>query len=162
MPAAADDESLRMSRSETLAGADATLEGETLVLTLRGEWKMTGARPAWESVLGAAVGTGADTGQVKSPGQLASHYAPSIPVRLNVTHFEEGEALLAFGSPVPEGAETTLNLSENGNLTEAAANLFGYLRALDNGYHKAIAVMPIPNEGVGEAINDRLKRAAVR
>lgn len=97
-----------------------------------------------------------------SPGQLESHYAPAIPVRLNATELKAGEALLAFGHNVPVGAETTLNLSESGNLLEAAANLFGYLRALDNDYHTGIAVVTIPAEGVGEAINDRLRRAAHR
>lgn len=97
---------------------------------------------------------------LKSPGQLASHYAPSIPVRLNATDVLADEALLAFGPDVLLGAATVLNLSERGDVIEAAANLFSYLRALDNSYHKAIAVMPIPNDGVGEAINDRLMRAA--
>lgn len=101
-----------------------------------------------------------ETGALKSPGQLASHYAPSIPVRLNASDISAGEALLAFGSDIPNGAKTTLNLSPSGNLIEAAANLFSYLRALDIPAHEAIAVMPIPNEGIGEAINDRLRRAA--
>lgn len=115
-----------------------------------------------EAVTKTIVQSGADTGQLKSPGQLASHYAPSIPVKLNVSSLEEGDALLAFGPHELPGAETVLNLSPTGDLNEAAANLFRYLRALDNGYHRAIAVMPIPNEGIGEAINDRLKRSAAR
>lgn len=98
---------------------------------------------------------------IKSPGQLESHYAPSLPVRLNATHIEPGEALLAFGPPIP-GAAQVLNLSEGGNLLEAAANLFAMLRALDDPRYTAIAVMPIPEEGLGEAIADRLRRAAVR
>ncbi|MBN8543384.1 MAG: threonylcarbamoyl-AMP synthase [Alphaproteobacteria bacterium] len=97
---------------------------------------------------------------IKSPGMLLHHYAPSIPVRLNATRVEGDEALLAFGTDVPSGARTTLNLSPSGNLVEAAANLFGYLRILDHLPHKMIAVMPIPEQGIGEAINDRLKRAA--
>lgn len=100
--------------------------------------------------------------RLKSPGQLASHYAPSIPVRLNATQVTKAEALLAFGPDPLTGAATTLNLSARGDLIEAAAHLFSYLRALDNGYHRAIAVMPIPHEGIGEAINDRLTRASVR
>ena len=71
-----------------------------------------------------------------------------------------GEALLAFGGPVPEGAVMTLNLSAAGDLREAAANLFGYLRALDACGARTIAVMPVPDDGLGEAINDRLRRAA--
>ncbi len=115
-----------------------------------------------EAVTKTVVLSGTDTGQLKSPGQLAAHYAPSIPVKLNITKLEEGDALLAFGLNAPLGAETTLNLSPTGDLVEAAANLFSYLRALDNGYHRAIAVMSIPDIGIGEAINDRLKRSAVR
>lgn len=110
-------------------------------------------------------------GEIKSPGLLLKHYAPSIPVRLNAVDVGEGEALLAFGSikfmglkkggganSLPE--DKIRNLSEEGDLYEAASNLFAYLHALDNGENKAIAVMNIPNQGVGIAINDRLKRAA--
>lgn len=97
---------------------------------------------------------------LQSPGMLASHYAPSIPVRLDVTLPHPQEALLAFGTNVPQGAKTTLNLSEAGDLNEAAANLFRYLRRLDGAQHSAIAVMPVPQHGLGVAINDRLKRAA--
>ncbi|MFZ4541830.1 MAG: Sua5 family C-terminal domain-containing protein, partial [Rickettsiales bacterium] len=102
---------------------------------------------------------GGGSSAFKSPGMLESHYAPSIPVRLNATELDEEEALLAFGPAPLLGALTTLNLSPSGDLLEAAANLFAYLRALDNGYHTAIAVMPIPAIGIGDAINDRLKRA---
>ncbi len=98
---------------------------------------------------------------MRSPGQLASHYAPSIPVRLNVTQMRAGEALLAFGASELADAERMMNLSPTGNLLEAAANLFAYLRALDNAKFTGIAVMPIPNIGIGEAINDRLSRASI-
>lgn len=98
---------------------------------------------------------------LKSPGLLASHYAPSIPVRLNVLDVASDEALLAFGPSPLTGAATTLNLSPRGDLIEAAANLFAYLRALDVPAHRAIAVMPIPSAGIGEAILDRLTRASV-
>jgi L-threonylcarbamoyladenylate synthase len=94
-----------------------------------------------------------------APGMLASHYAPHTPVRLKATRLEPGEALLAFGPPLP-GAERVLNLSPGGDLVEAAANLFSHLRALDAAGARAIAVMPIPSHGLGEAINDRLARAA--
>jgi len=93
-----------------------------------------------------------------SPGMLRSHYAPRARVRLNAHEAHRGEVLLGFGPDAPD--ETILNLSETGDLTEAAANLFGYLRALDHCRADTIAVMPIPNEGLGEAINDRLTRAA--
>jgi L-threonylcarbamoyladenylate synthase len=105
-----------------------------------------------------------DSGQPLAPGMLASHYAPRAKVRLNAVTLEAGEALLAFGLGAISGidaASAVMNLSERGDLGEAAANLFGHLRALDgNGVH-AIAVMPVPDEGLGEAINDRLRRAAV-
>jgi L-threonylcarbamoyladenylate synthase len=102
--------------------------------------------------------------QPLAPGMLASHYAPRSPVRLNATTIEPGEALLAFGSSAVAGvdkAAAILNLSASGDLIEAAANLFHHLRELDAKAAMQIAVMPIPNEGLGEAINDRLRRAAV-
>jgi L-threonylcarbamoyladenylate synthase len=105
-----------------------------------------------------------DDGQPVAPGMLASHYAPRTPVRLNATHLEPGEALLAFGPVTLSGhrvAARILNLSEGGDLTEAATHLFGHLRALDAANARAIAVMPIPERDLGEAINDRLRRAAV-
>lgn len=118
---------------------------------------------------------GGDNGEaaeaVKAPGMLLKHYAPSIPVRLNAVDLEPGEALLAFGSDkfmgikgggaakdLPE--EQRRNLSEEGDLNEAAANLFAMMRALDKPENKGIAVMSIPDEGLGVAINDRLRRAA--
>jgi L-threonylcarbamoyladenylate synthase len=102
--------------------------------------------------------------QPLAPGMLSSHYAPHTRVRLNAEHLEPGEALLAFGPISISGideATAIKNLSARSDLHEAAANLFGYLRSLDTEAAKAIAVMPIPNEGLGEAINDRLRRAAV-
>jgi L-threonylcarbamoyladenylate synthase len=95
---------------------------------------------------------------------LASHYAPRATVRLNAREVAPGEALLAFGAarlPGADGAAAVMNLSPAGDIDEAAANLFGYLRALDAKAPRAIAVMPIPEHGLGEAINDRLRRAAV-
>jgi L-threonylcarbamoyladenylate synthase len=90
---------------------------------------------------------------------LASHYAPKARVRLDAAMPRADEALLAFG-PAPAFAGTTLNLSPRGDLIEAAANLFSHLRALDASGATSIAVMPVPHDGLGEAINDRLKRAA--
>lgn len=96
-----------------------------------------------------------------APGMLASHYAPRTTVRLNAKHLDADEALLAFGPNEIAGGAAAMNLSPTGDLVEAAANLFSYLRALDTKGARAIAVMPVPDEGLGEAINDRLRRAAV-
>jgi L-threonylcarbamoyladenylate synthase len=98
-----------------------------------------------------------------APGQLASHYATRARLRLNAQSVNPGEALLAFGPDVPLGAQYAallLNLSPRGDLVEAAANLFSHLRALDACGAPSIAVMPVPQQGLGEAINDRLNRAA--
>jgi L-threonylcarbamoyladenylate synthase len=121
-----------------------------------------------ERVLGRALlqppdERSSDSGQPLAPGMLASHYAPRTPVRLNADRLEAGEALLAFGPHAISGVEVgpdVMNLSARGDLAEAAANLFGYLRALDARGARAIAVMPVPHHGLGEAINDRLRRAA--
>jgi L-threonylcarbamoyladenylate synthase len=98
-----------------------------------------------------------------APGQLASHYAPRTPLRLDAAEVKEREALLAFGDELPMAAERAvkvLNLSPRSDLIEAAANLFSQLRTLDAAGARAIAVMPVPRIGLGEAINDRLQRAA--
>jgi L-threonylcarbamoyladenylate synthase len=119
------------------------------------------AREEIERVLGHPLGspTESDDTAPLAPGMLASHYAPRARVRLNALTPEPGEALLAFG-PAPAAAGPTLNLSPRGDLVEAAANLFSHLRALDASGAQRIAVMTIPDEGLGEAINDRLARAA--
>jgi L-threonylcarbamoyladenylate synthase len=119
-------------------------------------------RETIERVLGFALATSeaSPDDAPLAPGMLASHYAPRTPLRLNATSVKPGEALLAFGFDVPQGAARTLNLSTKGDLVEAAANLFSHLRALDKGGFPSIAVMPVPNDGLGEAINDRLARAA--
>ncbi|MGJ5203039.1 L-threonylcarbamoyladenylate synthase [Bradyrhizobium sp. HKCCYLR20261] len=101
--------------------------------------------------------------QPLAPGMLASHYAPRAAVRLGATEVAPDEALLAFGPAALPGAAraaAVLNLSAAGDPAEAATNLFGYLRSLDTSGIHSIAVMPIPNDGLGEAINDRLRRAA--
>jgi L-threonylcarbamoyladenylate synthase len=100
------------------------------------------------------------SGRVMSPGMLASHYAPSLPVRLAATEARPGEALLAFGPEAPPGFAEILWLTRSGDLAEAAANLFAMLRGLDRPSFTGIAVMPIPEHGLGRAINDRLRRAA--
>ncbi len=112
-----------------------------------------------------------DNEEPRSPGQLLKHYAPDTPVRINAVDVKKGEALLAFGSikfmgVQGGGAASSLphdsyrNLSEGGDLYEAAARLFIYLKELDRPEHTGIAVMNIPDSGIGAAINERLKRAA--
>jgi L-threonylcarbamoyladenylate synthase len=99
---------------------------------------------------------------VRSPGQSVSHYAPRAHIRMNATSTTKGEVLLAFGDPsgLPKGSHAALNLSADGDLHEAAANFYAMLRTLDDFGTRSIAVMPIPETGLGEAINDRLRRAA--
>lgn len=138
---------------------------ESTVLDLTGEQPVL-LRPGsvtvdqLETVLGPV--TLAEAGShIKAPGMLASHYAPALPVRLNADRADADEALLAFGPDrfVLGGAER-LNLSLSGDLNEAAANLFAMLRRLDKPERSGIAVMYIPDTGLGVAINDRLRRAA--
>ena len=115
-----------------------------------------------EAVIGMKLLRGGAVG-VEAPGMLASHYAPGAAVRLNAGTVGEGEALLAFGSQRAEGwrhAAAFLNLSVSGDLREAASNLFAYMQDLDRSGARTIAVEPIPFDGLGEAINDRLSRAA--
>lgn len=102
----------------------------------------------------------ADPAAPISPGQLASHYAPNAALRLDATEVRPGEALLAFGAGAPATDGPMINLSESGDLAEAAAGLFAALRSLDSTGAATIAVMPIPEHGLGEAIRDRLRRAA--
>ena len=129
------------------------LEGRTLLLR-------PGAIPRAEieAVTGPLVDPNAEEGS--SPGRLAGHYAPKTPVRLEATSVDSDECLLAFGIPIAGHPKAVRNLSLRGDLGEAAANLFGHLRALDKVSCRAIAVMPVPDYGLGEAINDRLRRAA--
>ena len=103
------------------------------------------------------VGVATSETPLKSPGMLERHYAPATPLRLEARSAEAGEILLGFGPEAPGG---TLNLSVDGNLLEAAANLFAMLRDLEQAGPAGIAVMPIPKMGLGAAINDRLRRAA--
>jgi L-threonylcarbamoyladenylate synthase len=126
-------------------------DGETPLLLRKGGIE----REEIEAITGPLVrpATGAPKA---SPGMLASHYAPSAALRLNAVKADEGEAYLGFGPDYPGD----LNLSPAGDLREAASNLFAYLRQLDASGVTAIAVAPIPDNGLGEAINDRLQRAA--
>jgi L-threonylcarbamoyladenylate synthase len=120
-----------------------------------------------EVALAEAAPSAAPAGNVDdvpiAPGALASHYAPRARLRLDAQRVDAHEALLAFGPTLPAGAAraaAVLNLSPRGDLIEAAANLFSHLRALDASGAATIAVMPVPRTGLGEAINDRLERAA--
>jgi L-threonylcarbamoyladenylate synthase len=121
-------------------------------------------REALEAALGRKLlGAARETGAPRAPGMLASHYAPRAKVRLDIDRVAPGDAVLLLGAFEPPGlaaARAVLNLSQSGDLTEAAAHLFGYLRTLDGSGAESIAVAPIPEHGLGEAINDRLRRAA--
>jgi L-threonylcarbamoyladenylate synthase len=156
------------SRVSLILDGGATAHGlESTVLDVTGDSVILlrpGAVPreAIEAVLGQALAEGPASDDVHptSPGQLASHYAPNAALRLDARDVRPGEGLLAFGKVVPETAGPVLNLSPAGDLVEAAAGLFAALRALDRTGVATIAVMPIPEHGLGEAINDRLRRAA--
>ncbi len=138
---------------------------ESTVIDLTGEQPVL-LRPGGiaQEVIEAAIETpllawtGNDGGSVKSPGLMGRHYAPTVPLRLEAEGAEPGEALLAFGPEAPRRG--ALNLSRRGDLEEAAANLFAMVRLLDQSGVRGIAVMPIPERGLGRAINDRLRRAA--
>lgn len=118
-----------------------------------------------EAVIGP-LAEAAPGGPLKSPGQLARHYAPAAPLRINAGDARPGELLLGFGAGAAPGTApgtapgAALNLSPGGDLREAAANLFAMIRALDARNPAGIAVNPIPEQGLGQAINDRLRRAA--
>jgi L-threonylcarbamoyladenylate synthase len=114
------------------------------------------AREDIEKALGRKLASSGDAKRPSAPGQLESHYAPRAKLRLNATAAQEGEAYLAFG----DAPEAQFNLSRQGDLIEAAANLFRLLHELDATGSEVIAVAPVPGHGLGEAINDRLKRAA--
>ena len=115
------------------------------------------AREAIEKITGPLFAP--EGGRLEAPGMMASHYAPRAQLRLNAQELFPGEALLGFGAHRLR-AEAMCNLSPAGDLQEAAANLYGMLRQLDRTGAKTIAVTPIPAIGLGEAINDRLARAA--
>ena len=132
----------------------------TVVATFGGQLRLLrpGAvtRDQIEAVAGPLTQSAPEAEAHRSPGRLALHYAPDAPVRLNVAQPLPGEVYLGFG-PLASGP---FNLSPSGDLAEAAANLFAYLRAADRLKPVAIAVASLPDSGLGEAINDRLKRAA--
>lgn len=153
--------------AETGPSAAAALDGgpcavglESTVVALLDQPRLLRPGAVTRAEIEAVVGplAEADADAKRSPGRLARHYAPDAPVRLEADAPRPGEAYLAFG-PAPAG-ERIWNLSPSRDLREAAANLFAHLRAADRSGASGIAVAPIPAEGLGEAINDRLARAA--
>jgi len=132
------------------------LSGDKPVLLRPGGITLESLTETFGAIESAAV----DEAAPHSPGRLPSHYAPRLPVRLDATSARPGEALLAFGAEAPPGFAEVLWLSRSGDLAEAAANLFAMLRRLDRPEFSGIAVIPIPERGLGRAINDRLRRAA--
>jgi len=152
-----DGGTTRVGVESTIIGC---LGGEPVLLRHGGVTRTDISRVLGRGISEPAAGKSDDEAPL-APGMLTSHYAPKARLRLEAAHLKPGEALLAFGPGVPEGPapSATLNLSPSGDLIEAAANLYAHLRALDR-TASAIAVMPIPHEGLGEAINDRLRRAA--
>jgi len=154
--------------SETGPFAAAALDGgpsavgleSTVVALLAGAPRLLRPGAVTREQIKALIGplAQADLDARRSPGRLSRHYAPASPMRLDAEAPLASEAYLAFG-PAPAG-RAVFNLSQRGDLAEAAANLFAYLRAADALAPSAIAVAPIPRGGLGEAINDRLRRAA--
>ena len=152
---------------ETGAAAAAALDGgpcavglESTVVALLDEARLLRPGSVTRSEIEAVIGrlSEAEADAKRSPGRLTRHYAPNAPMRLQAETPRPGEAYLAFG--VPPAGDRVWTLSATRDLREAAANLFASLRAADRSGASAIAVAPIPDEGLGEAINDRLRRAA--
>lgn len=145
------------SAAAALNGGPCEVGLESTVVALLDEARLLRPGAVTRAEIEALIGplAEAEADAKRSPGRLARHYSPKAPVRLNVTSAEPGEAYLAFGP-----GDHRWNLSPTANLREAAANLFAYLRDADRTDPTAIAVAPIPHEGLGEAINDRLTRAA--
>lgn len=130
----------------------------TVVSVLGGQVSLLRPGSVTRAEIEAVVGPLADSGEGhRSPGRLTLHYAPDAPVRIEADQVRDGEILLGFGAGVGDGR---WSLSPTGDLREAAANLFRLLREADRTHPAGIAVSPIPAEGLGEAINDRLRRAA--
>jgi L-threonylcarbamoyladenylate synthase len=151
-------------RVPVLDGGPCNAGVESTIIAFDGDGAVqlrAGAMPRFtiEGALGQLVPLAAEGGAITAPGMLASHYAPRAMLRLDAAAPEPGEAFLAFGEPPRSATGEILNLSRDGNLHEAARNLFSMLHRLDATASR-IAVAPIPETGLGEAINDRLRRAA--
>ena len=157
-------------RADLGAAVDLILDGgpcaiglESTIVDLTGEPALLRPGALDAAALGIPLAAPSGDGEAapKSPGRLPSHYAPATPLRMNATESRGGEALLAFGpAPLPALPHMTRNLSPRADLTEAAANFFAMLHELDSLGAERIAAMPIPGRGLGQAINDRLRRAA--
>jgi L-threonylcarbamoyladenylate synthase len=155
-----DRVALILDGGRTPVGLESTvldLSGETPVLLRPGGVTLEDLTELLGPLVPIAMPAAAEP---KSPGMLPSHYAPSLPLRLEAIEAHPGEALLAFGPNAPPGFAEVEWLSRSGDLAEAAANLFAMLRRVDRPRFTGIAVMPIPERGLGRAINDRLRRAA--
>ena len=132
------------------------LESTIIALREDGRWSLLREGPITRQDLDSVLGEETPSnGAIEAPGQLARHYAPGKPVRLNARHAEEGEFLIGFGSVTGD-----VTLSESGEINEAARNLYACLHLAREAPQLRIAVAAIPDEGVGKAINDRLRRAA--
>ncbi|MCX7338120.1 MAG: L-threonylcarbamoyladenylate synthase [Alphaproteobacteria bacterium] len=147
-----------------LDGGPCAVGVESTILDLSGENPVL-LRPGGttteelEIALGKHIQRHAPSAAIKAPGMMKRHYSPSLPLRLNADTSHRGEAFIGFGPDSPK--DIAANLSPSGNLAEAAANLFETLRCVDRADHySGIAIMPIPEQGLGIAINDRLARAA--
>ncbi|HVZ04158.1 L-threonylcarbamoyladenylate synthase [Hyphomicrobium sp.] len=155
-----DNATLILNGGPTAHGLESTvlsLVGDTPVLLRPGAVSIE----TIEQVIGEKIARANEKGEhLTSPGQLRSHYAPHSKLRLNATTWKSDEAVLGFGKVAKHPCRASINLSPSGDLIEAAANLFAALRALDESGADTIAVTPIPTAGLGEAINDRLERAA--
>jgi L-threonylcarbamoyladenylate synthase len=155
-----DAATLILNGGPTAHGLESTvlsLVGDAVVLLRPGAVSMD----AIEQVTGTKIGRVNERGtHLSSPGQLRSHYAPRSKLRLNAKTWTPDEAVLAFGDVAANTCRASINLSPSGDLIEAASNLFAALRALDASGAGTIAVTPVPTNGIGEAINDRLQRAA--
>jgi L-threonylcarbamoyladenylate synthase len=127
---------------------------ESTIVAVRADGSVEELRPG-PIALGSRRDGGGIEARVEAPGQLASHYAPGKPVRLNAITAEADEFLIGWGTVAGD-----VTLSASGDLTEAAANLYAALHEAALAPHPRIAVAPVPEDGVGRAINDRLRRAA--
>ncbi len=145
---------LILDGGETERGIESTIVG----LRDDGTWALLRPGPIAEAEIAAVLGQGSTvvhSARIEAPGQLASHYAPGKPVRLNASAAHDGEFLIGFGAVVGN-----ISLSPSGDVAEAAARLYACLHLAADAPEARIAVAPIPDEGIGSAINDRLRRAA--
>uniref|UniRef100_UPI0025D73503 L-threonylcarbamoyladenylate synthase n=1 Tax=Novosphingobium sp. UBA1939 TaxID=1946982 RepID=UPI0025D73503 len=136
----------------------AGIESTIVALREEGGWQILRPGPITQENLAAVLGEGggvADDGKIEAPGQMTSHYAPGKPVRLNARQKASDEFWITFG-----GEEGDYALSPSGDLAEAAARLYAALHAAAAAPQARVAIAPIPDEGIGAAINDRLRRAA--